>query len=170
MTESWFHMSVKKDAQCVQLVNYWYTNKSTTLPQVNICHKNINTYKTTLKNTSKHWKFGNKVVKHYSLLIPTVFSVMAWKVTQCVNFLICASFVREHALLFKYSCYNPQVNIKFKMCNADINSFTWPRQKWSGTTTKLLSATKRSSEWVSRGLTSHSTLYRSFRGRFLQAR
>jgi len=26
------------------------------------------------------------------------------------------------------------------------------------------------SEWVSRGLTSHSTLYRSFRGRFLQAR
>jgi len=25
-------------------------------------------------------------------------------------------------------------------------------------------------EWVSRGLTSHSTLYRSFRGRFLQAR
>jgi len=28
----------------------------------------------------------------------------------------------------------------------------------------------RASEWVSRGLTSHSTLYRSFRGRFLHAR
>jgi len=34
------------------------------------------------------------------------------------------------------------------------------------TPTKL----RRMREWVSRGLTSHSTLYRSFRGRFLQAR
>jgi len=29
---------------------------------------------------------------------------------------------------------------------------------------------KKNCRWVSRGLTSHSTLYRSFRGRFLQAR
>jgi len=49
-----------------------------------------------------------------------------------------------------------------------------PRQKataWShGRRSAAEYGTEGRGKWVSRGLTSHSTLYRSFRGRFLQAR
>jgi len=54
-------------------------------------------------------------------------------------------------------------------CGIQLNSIANTAASWP-TTSAWAYTVIHKLDWLSRGLTSHSTLYRSFRGRFLQAR